>query len=43
MEYDGLLFKRYLLDDPYNVVSFADLVGLSLWKLALFYVLLIFT
>jgi energy-converting hydrogenase Eha subunit E len=34
---DGLLFKRFLLDDPYNPVRAFDLLRLSLWKLALFY------
>jgi hypothetical protein len=34
---DGLLAKRYLLRDPYNVVTLGDLVASSLWKMALFY------
>ena len=34
---DGILFKRFLLNDPFNPVSAIDLVTLSLWKLALFY------
>ncbi len=34
---DGILFKRYLLSDPFNPVTFFDLLRLSLWKLALFY------
>lgn len=34
---DGILFKRFLLSDPFNPVSALDLVRLSLWKLALFY------
>lgn len=34
---DGILFKRFLLDDPFNPVRAIDLVRLSLWKLALFY------
>ncbi len=34
---DGILFKRFLLKDPYNPVSLLDLVQQSLWKLALFY------
>ncbi|HEU4507664.1 MAG TPA: hypothetical protein VFR78_05465 [Pyrinomonadaceae bacterium] len=34
---DGILFKRFLLNDPFNPVSAMDLVRLSLWKLALFY------
>jgi hypothetical protein len=37
---DGVLFKRYLLKDPYNPVSLADLVRLSLWKFLLFYLAL---
>jgi hypothetical protein len=34
---DGMLFKRYLLHDPFNPVTALDLLRLSLWKLALFY------
>ena len=34
---DGLLFKRYLLGDPYNPVSLGQLFGATLWKLALVY------
>ncbi|HEX9443527.1 MAG TPA: hypothetical protein VGA73_05375 [Candidatus Binatia bacterium] len=34
---DGVLFKRYLLHDPYNPVSFADLLRFSLGKFLLFY------
>jgi hypothetical protein len=34
---DGLLFKRYLLSDPFNPVSLRDLVVGSLWKLGIFY------
>jgi hypothetical protein len=37
---DGMLFKRYLIGDPFNPVSLFDLVRLSLWKLALFYLFL---
>jgi hypothetical protein len=37
---DGVLFKRFLLHDPYNPVSLRQLVRISLWKLALFYALL---
>ncbi|MDQ2854872.1 MAG: hypothetical protein M3R68_00970, partial [Acidobacteriota bacterium] len=40
---DGMLFKRYLLHDPYNPVSVLDLVRLSLWKLLAFYLFLTFT
>jgi hypothetical protein len=34
---DGLLFKRFLIGDPFNAVSAFDLFRLSLWKLGLFY------
>jgi hypothetical protein len=34
---DGLLFKRYLLGDPFNPVSLWDLLGTTLFKLGLFY------
>ncbi len=34
---DGLLFKRYLLSDPFNPVSLRDLLGTTLCKLGLFY------
>jgi 4-amino-4-deoxy-L-arabinose transferase-like glycosyltransferase len=34
---DGMLLKRYLVHDPYAPVSFARLLGLSLWKPGLFY------
>jgi hypothetical protein len=37
---DNVVFKRYLLQDPYSAVSFVDLFRLSLWKLALFYLFL---
>lgn len=37
---DGLLFKRYLVRDPFNPVTGWDLVRLSLWKLILFYLFL---
>jgi hypothetical protein len=40
---DGILFKRYLLKDPYNPVSLGDLVRLSLAKLAFFYAVLLAT
>jgi len=39
---DGMLFKRYLLRDPFNPVSIMDLVRLSLWKLLAFYLFLFF-
>lgn len=34
---DGVLFKRFLFNDPFNPVSAVDLVRANLWKLALFY------
>jgi hypothetical protein len=37
---DGVLFKRYLVGDPFNRVTILDLLRLSLWKLALFYLFL---
>lgn len=37
---DGVLFKRFLLDDPFNPVTATDLVRLSLWKLGFFYLAL---
>ncbi|HJQ69736.1 MAG TPA: hypothetical protein VKA70_12225 [Blastocatellia bacterium] len=37
---DGALFKAYLVHDPFNPVSMLDLLRVSLWKLALFYVFL---
>jgi len=36
---DGMLFKRYLVGDPFNQVTISDLLRLS-WKLALFYLFL---
>jgi hypothetical protein len=39
---DGVLFKRYLLHDPFNPVSVWDLVRLSLWKLLGFYLFVLF-
>jgi hypothetical protein len=35
---EGLLFKRYLLADPFNPVSLSDLIGTTLCKVALVYV-----
>ena len=35
---DGMIFKRYLSHDPFNPVSLSELLRLSLWKIALFYV-----
>jgi hypothetical protein len=37
---DGVLFKRFLLHDPYNSVTILDLLRVSLFKLFLFYVLI---
>lgn len=37
MGQDGILFKRYLLHDPYSPVSLRQLFGASLWQLAVFY------
>jgi hypothetical protein len=37
---DGMILKRYLLRDPYNPVTISDLLRLSLWKIALFYLCL---
>jgi hypothetical protein len=37
---DGLVVKRFLLDDPLNPVSPRDLLGLGLWRLPAFYGLL---
>ena len=34
---DGLLFKRYLVHDPYNPVGASELLRASFWKVALFY------
>lgn len=34
---DGILFKRFLLKDQFNPVSFGSLISGSLWKFALFY------
>lgn len=35
---DGMIFKRYLSQDPFNPVSLSELLRLSVWKLILFYV-----
>jgi hypothetical protein len=37
---DGMLFKRYLIHDPFNAVTAFDLLRLSLWKMVLFYLFL---
>jgi 4-amino-4-deoxy-L-arabinose transferase-like glycosyltransferase len=37
---DGMLLKRYLLRDPFNPVSLWDVLRLSIWKAALFYLIL---
>lgn len=34
---DGFIFKRYLLHDEFNPVYFTDILRLSLWKIILFY------
>jgi hypothetical protein len=39
---DGMLFKRFLIHDPFNPVSAWDLLRLSLWKLLAFYLFLLF-
>jgi hypothetical protein len=38
---DNIVFKRFMLRDPYNPVSVFDLFRLSLWKMALFYLTLL--
>jgi hypothetical protein len=40
MAKDGVLFKRFLLHDPYNSVSLLELVRASLGKVLIFYLLL---
>lgn len=37
MGQDGVLFKRFLYNDPYNPVSPVELVRLGMWKFILFY------
>lgn len=37
MGHDGVIFKRFLLHDPFNPVTAGNLVRFSLWKLLLFY------
>ncbi len=37
---DGILFKRFMLHDPYSPVTVADLIRLSIGKLVLFYAFL---
>ena len=37
----GMLFKRFLLHDPYNPVSLGALLRSSLWALALFHLVLV--
>jgi len=34
---DGVIFKRYLLHDPYNPVGFREILATALWKVILFY------
>ncbi len=38
---DGMLFKRFLVKDPLNPVTALDLLRLSLWKIALFYLFIV--
>jgi hypothetical protein len=38
---DGVLFKRYLLKDPFNPVSLGELFRLSLWKFLFFWAALL--
>jgi hypothetical protein len=38
---DGMLFKRFLVADPFNQVTVFDLLRLSLWKIALFYLFVV--
>jgi hypothetical protein len=40
MGHDGVLFKRYLVKDPYAPVSLASLIGVGVLKLGLFYLAL---
>ncbi len=40
---DGILFKRFLLKDPYNEVTLGELIRLSLAKIALVYLVLLAT
>lgn len=37
---DSVLFKRFLLHDPYNPVHFRQIFGQTFWKIILFYVFL---
>ena len=37
---DGILFKRFLLKDPYNPVTVSDLLRLSLGKIAFLYLVI---
>ena len=40
IDQDGVMFKRFILHDPYNPVSLWELVRLSAYKIALFYLCL---
>lgn len=40
MGQDGQILKRYLIHDPFNPVSLAEIFRLSLWKFILFYLML---
>lgn len=35
---DGVLLKRFVVNDPFQTMTFAELVRKSLWKVAVFYV-----
>ena len=35
---DGSLFKRFLVHDPFNPVTIAELFRMSIWKLLVFYI-----
>lgn len=41
MDNDGLLFKRFLINDPFNHVSALELLRYSLWKFVMFYLFLL--
>jgi hypothetical protein len=43
MDKDGILYKRFLLKDPYNPVTLSELIRLSLAKITLFYTVLFVT
>ena len=41
MSNDGMLFKRFLLHDPFNTVTAWDMLRLSVWKVLLFYLFVV--